>query len=185
MAENSQQRPTPHIRVKQTIEGNVESGATVIGVQQTIKQHFPEATFPIVSLPAANAHFTGRVALLNQLQAASQKRQPHIAITQAIAGMGGVGKTQLALAFAYRHQQAYDLIWWLNGSDTTQLDGGLLALGQRLQLPLPEDDLPTARQIVLSWLAAAANGGCLSTTMWTAWHRVPYGRIYLGDKGRC
>jgi tetratricopeptide (TPR) repeat protein len=111
-------------------------------------------TFPIINLPPANSHFSGRKQLLKDLRKAFKNREVTIAITQAITGLGGVGKTQLALEFAHRHRHNYDLIWWLNATDATQLDSNLRILGQRLRLPLPPDDLPSARQMVLSWLSS-------------------------------
>ncbi len=109
-----------------------------------------EASFPITNLPPANPHFTGRQHLLQAMQSALENQ----AATVAIIGLGGVGKTQLALEFAHRHRHNYDLIWWLNATDATQLDNDLRLLGQQLRLPLPPDDSPTARQMVLSWLSS-------------------------------
>jgi hypothetical protein len=34
------------------------------------------------------------------------------AVVQALRGMGRVGKTQLATAYAHRFDAAYDLAWW-------------------------------------------------------------------------
>ncbi len=66
-----------------------------------------------------------------------------------------MGKTQLALAYAYAHQERYELIWLLRADDPAVLDGELRSLGAALRLPLPPDDPSAARQMVLSWL----NGG--------------------------
>ncbi|NIO68033.1 MAG: DUF4062 domain-containing protein, partial [Anaerolineae bacterium] len=57
---------------------------------------------PIFNLPhLRNPNFTGREDLLAQLRSALTSGQP-AALTQAITGLGGVGKTQLAVEYAYR-----------------------------------------------------------------------------------
>ena len=106
-------------------------------------------SFPVVfQLPLANAHFTGREPLLARLAVG----EGAVAITQAIAGMGGMGKTQLALAYAHQRRDQFDLIAWLNGSEAAVLDGELRRLGVLLRLPLPLNDALAGRQMVLSWL---------------------------------
>jgi len=66
----------------------------------------------IWNIPARNAGFTGRdrllVALRDRLLAGDK------AVVQALHGMGGVGKTQLAVEYAYRFAETYDLVWWVN-----------------------------------------------------------------------
>jgi hypothetical protein len=63
-----------------------------------------EISFPLIYLPHPNLNFSGRVALLNTIKTSFAEKQTSIAITQTqtIAGLGGVGKTQLALAYAYQ-----------------------------------------------------------------------------------
>jgi predicted ATPase len=39
----------------------------------------------------------------------------------AIIGLGGIGKTQLALRYAYEHRADYDLIRWLRAHDPAVL----------------------------------------------------------------
>jgi adenylylsulfate kinase-like enzyme len=41
--------------------------------------------------------------------------------TFLLHGLGGMGKTQLAIAFARRHQQRFSAILWLDGSSIDQL----------------------------------------------------------------
>ena len=49
-----------------------------------------------------NRDFTGREEILESLRSELSSGTP-AAVTQAIAGLGGVGKTQLAIEYAYRH----------------------------------------------------------------------------------
>ena len=54
-------------------------------------------------------------------------------VSQAIAGLGGVGKTQLALHYAHAHLHEYDIVAWvLAEQDAT---GGLSALADALGIP--------------------------------------------------
>ena len=65
-----------------------------------------------------NPHFTGRDELLDELHA--KLTDGRVALT-ALRGMGGVGKTQLALEYAYRHAGDFDLVWWLRAEEPATL----------------------------------------------------------------
>ena len=47
-------------------------------------------------------------------------------------GLGGIGKTQLAIQYAYIHQKDYTSIWWVNASTTQTLSQGFLGIAQQL-----------------------------------------------------
>jgi hypothetical protein len=84
----------------------------------------------IWNIPARNAGFTGRdrllVALRDRLLAGDK------AVVQALHGMGGVGKTQLAVEYAYRFAETYDLVWWVNSEQGGLIGDQLAALGLAL-----------------------------------------------------
>lgn len=91
---------------------------------------------------APNRDFSGRESLLIRLRDflnleknTTIKRVFPIALT----GMGGVGKTQLALEYAYRYAQSYSVIWWVSSESpsTMAADYSNLVIG----LDLPEKDL--------------------------------------------
>ena len=47
-------------------------------------------------------------------------------VTQAVAGMGGVGKTQLAVEYAYRYGRYYRGVHWLNAARPEALGAEVL-----------------------------------------------------------
>jgi tetratricopeptide (TPR) repeat protein len=108
---------------------------------------------PIWNLPhLRNPNFTGREDLLTRLRQALTSGQP-AALTQAIHGLGGVGKTQLAVEYAYRHAADYELVWWVRAEEPAALAADYAALAGPLDLP--EKDEPDQRlvvQAVRRWL---------------------------------
>jgi tetratricopeptide (TPR) repeat protein len=82
------------------------------------------------SIPARNPGFTGRdgllVAVRERLLSGSQ------AVVQALQGMGGVGKTQLAIEYAHRFAGAYDLVWWVDAEQAGHIGEQVAALGAEL-----------------------------------------------------
>jgi tetratricopeptide (TPR) repeat protein len=110
------------------------------------RPRFPGALPPIWNLPhPRNPNFTGRETLLTQLRAALTSGQP-AALTQAIHGLGGVGKTQLAVEYAYRHAADYDLVWWVRAEEAATLAADYAALAAPLDLPQKDD--PDQRLVV-------------------------------------
>ncbi len=90
---------------------------------------------PIWNIPhARNPHFTGREKLLADLCTQLTSGQP-AALTQAISGLGGVGKTQLAVEYAYRHAADYQAVWWLRAEEPITLASDYAALAVPLELP--------------------------------------------------
>jgi len=99
-----------------------------------------------------NPNFTGRVDLLDRLHDALDSGQyAAFTQTQAITGLGGVGKTQLALEYAYRHKADYKIIWWVKSEEPATLAADYADLATKLGLP-PIENLPDAVDTVRSWL---------------------------------
>jgi tetratricopeptide (TPR) repeat protein len=83
-----------------------------------------------------NANFTGRDTLLTDLQAALQSGDK-VALThiKALTGLGGIGKTQLALEYSYRYQDDYDIVWWLRSELPSMLLDDYALMATSLKLP--------------------------------------------------
>src|SRR5579872_861085 len=67
-----------------------------------------------------NPYFTGREALLQHLHhTLTTSKAAALTHPQAISGLGGIGKTQLALEYAYRYHQEYQAVFWVK-ADTRE-----------------------------------------------------------------
>jgi len=88
-----------------------------------------------VPLPR-NPFFTGREEILAALHTQLSANQV-IALTQSAAlhGLGGVGKTQLALEYAYRYALEYSAIFWIGAETGESILSSLLHIAEALGLP--------------------------------------------------
>jgi len=105
------------------------------------------------NVPAAqNPYFTGREDILAQLHDHLAPGS-QIALTQAISGLGGIGKTQVALHYVYHFQQAYSHILWVTADSSASLITGFVELARDLELPeKTEKDQGKIVQAVQRWL---------------------------------
>jgi tetratricopeptide (TPR) repeat protein len=124
------------------------------------------ARFPgdgVANLPPRNPNFTGRQDLLDELArnlrpgqvAAVVGRPPsgqpplaEAAAPQALAGMGGVGKTQLALEYAHAHAADYEIRWWIPSEEPLAIPAALAALARRLGLGEQADQEETIAAVL-------------------------------------
>src|SRR5205085_11098323 len=73
---------------------------------------------------------------------------------QAISGLGGVGKTQCAIEYAYRHRQEYRYVFWVNAASRETLIADYLTIASLLKLPEQiEAEQSRVIESVKSWLA--------------------------------
>jgi len=95
---------------------------------------FPGAFPPIWNVPhGRNPNFTGREELLTGLrEALASGAAAALTQAQAIHGLGGVGKTALAVEYAYRYAPEYDIFWWVRSEEAATLAAYFAGLAQRL-----------------------------------------------------
>ena len=81
-----------------------------------------------------NGNFTGRDREIAEIHRALHSADATIFQRRAMVlhGLGGMGKTQLAIQYAYIHQKDYTSIWWVNASTTQTISQGFLGIAQQL-----------------------------------------------------
>ena len=91
------------------------------------------------NVPQRNLNFTGRSDLLDRLSEQLTAGSATAVLPAALHGMGGIGKTQMAMEYIYRHLQDYDVIWWIEAGRQTQIRAALTELARQLNLPGSND----------------------------------------------
>src|SRR5205814_7760108 len=78
-------------------------------------QDSPVEDVPVVwgnNVPPRNPNFTGRRELLRALAERVASGTTAV-LPSALHGMGGIGKTQMAVEYIYSHLRDYDVVWWI------------------------------------------------------------------------
>ncbi|WP_326553403.1 FxSxx-COOH system tetratricopeptide repeat protein [Micromonospora sp. NBC_01813] len=103
--------------------------------------------------PKLTPRFTGREALLAEAHAALRGQR-----RLALAGLGGVGKTQLALAYVERFRSEHAVVWWLRAEDRVALDDDYLGLAAAHGVPVDsESPQPQQTEVIRRWLEERDN----------------------------
>ncbi|AEV82393.1 Nephrocystin-3 [Actinoplanes sp. SE50] len=96
---------------------------------------FPFEPARVWRAPARNPGFTGRDATLEalreQLNASNAQTGPVV-----LQGIGGVGKTQIAVEYVHRFNADYDIVWWISADQPALVVTALADLARELGLPI-------------------------------------------------
>lgn len=106
-----------------------------------------------------NLFFTGREEVLERLYAMLRgSRMEGAAQPVAISGLGGIGKTQTAVEYAYRYQADYQAVLWARADSFEALLADAVSIAGVLNLPTNEvQDQQHAINAVKHWLATHTN----------------------------
>ncbi|MBV1941870.1 tetratricopeptide repeat protein [Streptomyces sp. BV286] len=97
---------------------------------------FPAVPPSIFNVPPRNDHFTGR---LNHLRGLHGHLETVTVLQAAVHGLGGVGKSQVAIEYAHRYATSYDIIWWVAAEQHAVMQADISALAAALDIPLTGD----------------------------------------------
>jgi tetratricopeptide (TPR) repeat protein len=103
----------------------------------------------VFNVPARNPSFTGRDGVLVKIQ---QPLQAGVKTVVALQGMGGVGKSQLAIEYAHRFAGTYGLAWWVRAEQPGLIGQQFATLGTDLGCVSAEASTEAVRSAVLGEL---------------------------------
>jgi len=103
------------------------------------------------NIPDRNSFFTGRERVLAQLQEALAGHG-----RAALSGLGGIGKTQTAVEYAYRHLDSYIYTFWTTAHSREALISSYVLVASLLKLPEADSkDQMLAVEAVKRWLGSS------------------------------
>lgn len=115
-------------------------GAAPVASSTEAQPPAPTARAPIWSLPfRRNAFFTGRAEVLQALHTAFYATASGPGQALALCGLGGVGKTQTAIEYAYRYREDYQVVCWVRAETSELLIADFTSLADTLGLPEKKD----------------------------------------------
>jgi tetratricopeptide (TPR) repeat protein len=118
----------------------------------TQKVRFPNS-LPFNNLPyIRNNYFTGRNTTLENISKEFDTGNA-VSLTQTITGLGGIGKTQTALEYAYRYSEKYDWSWWINAETETTVMKAYQDFALKMKLvDASQQDAEIILETVLTWM---------------------------------
>ncbi|RLL93489.1 hypothetical protein CFD26_101320 [Aspergillus turcosus] len=110
-------------------------------------------------------YYTGRCEETERIRQLFQQGRSRITIV--LCGLGGIGKTQIALKYAAVHESEYDAIYWVNCRSMDTVKQSLFAVAERIHLQNPSlpgwkevlesQDIEKASLAVIDWLSQTQN----------------------------
>jgi hypothetical protein len=130
----------------------------------------PQVILPLFVMEglSRNQNFYGREVVLDEIDTylgpLKHKTTSHLLNntegirTYSICGLGGVGKTQVAIEYAFRYKDNYDAIFWINGGSVGSMSSDYAKIAEGLGLSNNKNSSQgnldvVSRELVKGWLA--------------------------------
>jgi hypothetical protein len=104
----------------------------------TTQPRFPGSLPSVFRVPPRNPTFVGRAEDLAEFAGVFASGSD--VMVQTLHGIGGVGKSQLAVEYAHGFANRYDLVWWIASGEPATIPDSYAKLAAELGLEQPRDD---------------------------------------------
>ncbi|KAJ5107180.1 hypothetical protein N7456_003855 [Penicillium angulare] len=130
--------------------------------QITLNQHHypkpsehPPSPFSTVPFPR-DPDFIERGPLLDDIH----EKISSPAARTALVGLGGAGKSQLAIEYSYRVREKSPKTWifWIHASNVARFEEGFQRIADRVKIPGRQDPSQSVFRLVYNWLCDEKNG---------------------------
>ena len=111
--------------------------------------------------PRRNSCFCGRENELSAILGILKGNQ-NSCVDTAIYGLGGIGKTSLAVEFIWRHKDEYPGgIFWISGESNMTFQSSVREMALEMEITSPESDFSFTLMKALAWLKKQGKMWCL------------------------
>jgi small GTP-binding protein len=121
----------------------------------------PIGQVKVFDVPSArNIDFIGREAILRDIHNILCAKQTGRSIF-SLGGVAGIGKTQVALQYAYEYRDFYDAVFWVSAASRKKLQEGLVGIAKGLSTALgvgrEESDTQSLISAAMKWLRGGSD----------------------------
>ena len=150
-----EQKPHHQIQNQSTVQGQIGVNYGPVTMRFDGSSTIPVPPEQPWNVPyPRNFFFTGREDLLSRLQKQLQTDQSSaLSQPQAFSGLGGIGKTQIAVQYAHKHRDDYQAVLWTRAESHEALTSSFVEIAVLLDLPAKDaQDQTITVQAVRRWL---------------------------------